>query len=115
MNNDYFVYAVILQRFIQSSTMSGNPAVDVRIDMINGMFDRDQDTLDFMKLAQTECAAMATKLNAARPATIDVGRFIAALDHIQYVKNLLCDAAILGKELENRKKRKVDTSTDTKK
>ena len=88
--------------------MSTNPAIDVRVDMINGMFDLDKDTKDFMNLARQECAALASKLNAARPLTVDVGRFIAALDHIQYVKNLLCDAAILGNELDNRKRRKVE-------
>lgn len=93
---------------------TGNDAIDVRVDMINGQFELDQETLLFMKIARVECAALADKLNKARPATLDVGRFIAAIDHLQQVKNILCDSAIIGGEMSNRKKRKATESSGVK-
>ena len=85
-----------------------NPAIDVRVDMVNGNFELNKESKAFMNFAREECAALAKKLGDARPPTADVGRFIAALDHLQILKNLLCDSVIIGNELENRKKRKLD-------
>lgn len=93
-----------------------NPAetIQIRVDMLNGSFDLDPETLAFMKLSRETIAAAADTLNKARPQNANVGRFIAAIDHLQQTKNLFCDAVILGNEEENRKlakKRKAETST----
>ena len=78
--------------------------------MINGQFDLDAETIAFMKLARETISEAAEKLSKARPQNANVGRFIAAVDHLQQSKNLFCDAAILGNEEANRtaaKKRKL--------
>lgn len=83
-------------------------AISVRVDMINGQFNLDQPTLDFMKLVREKTSTLGQELRDAAPATCDVGRFIAAMDSLQKTKNLYCDAAIIGKESSNRKKRKLE-------
>lgn len=88
--------------------MNPAEAIQVRVDMINGQFGLDEETLKFMRLVREEIAALAEKLSKARPESANIGRFIAAVDHLQQTKNLFCDAAILGNEEDNRaKKRKA--------
>jgi hypothetical protein len=87
------------------TTMNSNESVKLRVDMIDGMFQLDDATKDFMTRVRTEVAALAARLAATAPATCDVGRFIAATDHLQQAKNLYCDAAILGREAANRREK----------
>lgn len=89
--------------------MSGGPkdAVQVRVDMINGHFELSEETVQFMNFVRTASAEFAQQMVARAPATCDIGRLIAAVDHIQATKNLFCDAAILGNETDSRKKRKA--------
>lgn len=83
-------------------------AVKLRIDFINGQFPLDKPTTDFMAFVRAEMAATARRIAERSPDSCDVGRFIAAMDHLQQAKNLLCDSAILGLEANARKKRKTD-------
>jgi len=85
-------------------------AIRLRADMINGHFDLSEETVTYMNTVRAECSALVTRLIEARPATYDVGRFIACIDTIQHAKNLACDAAILGNEAANRKRTRPDAS-----
>lgn len=87
--------------------MSHIPAVQVRLDMINGMFDLDEPTTLFMKFARSKISDLAKELVDAAPSTVDVGRLIATIDALQAAKDVVCAAAILGKETDSRKKRKA--------
>jgi hypothetical protein len=82
-------------------------AVKLRADMVNGQFTLDANTTAFMALVRVEFGTLAQRLAERAPPTCDVGRFIAAIDHMQQTKNLFCDSAILGIENETRKKRKL--------
>lgn len=84
-------------------------AISVRVDMINGQFDLNDETTKFMKLVREKHSQLAKELQDAAPETCDVGRFIAALDSLQHTKNLFCDSAIIGSETTSRKKRKIET------
>ena len=87
------------------SSPKDNPAVKLRVDMVNGNFELDQESLDFMKLVREKIAEVAETLRERSPDHCDVGRLIAAIDKLQEAKNTFCDAAILGNEKENRIKR----------
>lgn len=88
--------------------------IQLRIDMIDGRFDLDSDTVVYMNYARKRIQELAKELNNVRPANFDNGRFIAAIDHLQQAKNLFCDAAILGDEAaRRRKKRAIATESST--
>lgn len=55
-----------------------------------------------MAAVRINIATVANELRVLAPGTCDVGRFIAALDHLQQAKNLFCDSAILGLEAKRR-------------
>jgi hypothetical protein len=77
--------------------------IQLRVDLINGQFELDQKTKDFMVEVRINIATVANELVNLSPGTCDVDRFIAALDHLQQAKNLFCDSAILGLEAKRRK------------
>lgn len=93
--------------------MNNNDALQLRVEFVNGQFDLDADTLEFMKVVRAEIAGVAARLRDVAPETCDVGRFIAAVDHLQQTKNLFCDSAILGCEATTRKRRKTATAATT--
>ena len=86
--------------------MNSNEAIKLRADMIDGQFELDTNTVAFMTWIRQACAALAQEARQRAPDTCDVGRLIAAVDHLQQTKNLFCDAVILGHEATERKKRK---------
>lgn len=79
-----------------------NDVFQLRVDLINGQFELDQKTKDFMAAVRINIAIVANQLSNLAPGTCDVGRFIAALDCLQQAKNLFCDSAILGLEAKRR-------------
>lgn len=103
-----FDHVVRLLTKHQNSTMNNNPAVQVRLDMIDGMFDLRAETTDYMKSVRKSVSDVARSVVEGAPEDVDVGRIIAALDALQQVKNVLCDAAIIGSE----KTKRARTSTN---
>lgn len=73
--------------------------------MINGRFDLQSDTTDFMDVVRSAMEEAATKIIESAPDYCDIGRVIAGVDTLQQAKNIFCDAAILGNEKQNRTKR----------
>ncbi len=88
-------------------SMHENEAISLRADMINGQFDISKEETEFMNLVRQIMSHAAKEIQFRAPATCDIGRFIAGMDALQVAKNLFCDAAILGKESDNRKKGKM--------
>lgn len=88
-----------------TSSIADMPHLLVRTGMLDGTYDLDESSVEYMKLARKLHVEMAEKLLKAAPQHIDVGRFTAAFDSLQHSKNLFCDAVIIGNETENRKKR----------
>lgn len=84
------------------------PAVAVRADMINGRFELDEKTVTYMDRARVQIQACVESLKSDAPSTIDVGRLIAFIDAMQAAKNILCDAVILGSELDTRKRARTE-------
>lgn len=82
-------------------------SIKLRIDMLNGHFDLTAPTTDFMNIVRQEIERTARTLNETRPADVDIGRFIAAIDHLQQAKNLFCDSVILGEEAQTRRKKRA--------
>lgn len=91
--------------------MDNIPAISLRLDMIDGTFDLDSETTAYMATTRKAIAELAKSLAASAPSTCDVGRLIAAIDHLQQAKNILCDSAILGCEAETRKRKRVNDNT----
>lgn len=89
------------------NTPAANPALALRVDLIDGQFDLSGETLAFMNAVRTEIKKTARLIVSMAPRDCDTGRLIAAVDSLQHTKNLFCDAAILGCEAEARKKRKL--------
>lgn len=81
-------------------------AVQLRADLIDGMFDLTPEDKTFMNLVRTSLSEATQSIVAGAPAHCDVGRIIAGIDAIQSAKDVLCAAVILGREADNRKKRK---------
>lgn len=79
------------------------PDIDLRVDLINGNFELNDESIIFMTLVRTRIHDLAVELVDACPDDANVGRLIAAIDHLQLTKNLFCDAIILGNEARNRK------------
>lgn len=90
--------------------MSENPVVQMRCDLLNGNFEHDKETVEFMRFAREEVARCARAVCAARPKNADVGRVIAFVDKLQDAKDTICAAAIIGDETAKRaeKKRKAE-------
>ena len=71
-------------------------AGDARAAMINGNFTLPEQTLKSMKRIREVTAQAADEINKIlKSDNHDVGRRIAALDHLQQVKNIACDSLIL--------------------
>lgn len=88
--------------------MNKNEAAVLRADFINGQFELNDETKEFMNWVRTECGKLAHEALARAPTTTNPGRFIAALDSLQATKNLFCDAVIQGNEEDAREKRKQE-------
>ena len=96
------------EKRIKFSPMDEVPAIKVRIDMVNGQFDLKDEDVAYMKLVREQTSQLAKKLAEEAPKTSNIGRIIAATDALQQVKNLYCDAAILGREEANRRSEKTE-------
>lgn len=83
--------------------------------MINGMFELDQATKDFMPTVRRKIEALATELVKEVPDTCDIGRVIAAVDLLQQAKNTFIDAAILGCEAASRKRKATEAAAESSK
>lgn len=72
-------------------------AVAARVKMVNGHFDLPAQTLTSMGEIRGVVAEAAEKMAASVECNdkYDVGRLIAALDHLQQAKNIACDSLIL--------------------
>lgn len=72
-------------------------AVAARVKMVNGQFDLPAQTLKSMGEIREAVAETAEKIAASveRNEKHDIGRLIAALDHLQQAKNIACDSLIL--------------------
>ncbi len=94
--------------------MSENPVVELRCDLLNGSFELDKETIDFMRFVREELSRSAKAICAARPKNADVGRVIAFVDKLQDAKDTICAAAIIGDENAKRaaKKRKAETADE---
>lgn len=95
--------------------MNKNEAVKLRVEMIDENFDLGEEELKFIKLSRELISELADKLSKACPTNANVGRFIAAIDHLQQTKYLVSDAVTLGAEEDNRKRRKTATSSGNEK
>ena len=91
----------------KSSAVHKHGAVSLRVDMINGHFYLAEEDTKFITLVRETMSLAAREIQTHAPDTCDIGRIIAGMDALQVAKNLFCDAAILGKEADNRKKRKM--------
>ena len=79
--------------------------------MINGSFELTDQEKEFMKLVREVLSDATKRIHDGAPPTCDIGCIVAGTDLLQQAKNKFCDAAILGKEADTRKKRKVDSGS----
>lgn len=87
-------------------SLAENPAIALRRDLINGQFDLEPGTTDFMRGAREELARAAKTIVDALPANADIGRVIAFLDKLQDAKDAVCAAAVIGSEAAVRAEKK---------
>jgi len=88
--------------------MADETPIDVRVEMIDGTFALDDATLTYMNVVRKALGEAMEKIKAARPSTCSYGGFMNGIAKMQEAKNTLCDAGIIGKEEDTRKKRKVE-------
>ncbi len=87
--------------------MCENETISLRVDMINGLFELSEEETKFMNFVRDTISKTAEDITKHAPSTCDVGRIIAGVDALQHAKNLFWDATVLGKDADNRKKRKM--------
>lgn len=90
------------------SKMTTNPAVQLRLALINDTCVVDDDAKKYTKDARKAIAELSNKLVNDAPNNCEVGRLIAALDHLRQAAAAFDEAATLGSEAENRKRARTD-------
>lgn len=88
-----------------------NDAISLRVDLINASFELSEEDAGFIAFVGGALFKAADDIRKKAPATCDIGRMMAGTDALQRAKNTFCDAAILGKEADTRKKRKTETGS----
>ena len=78
------------------------PPVQLRVDMINGVYDLTETETEFMRVVCNELAQAAQNIMSRAPPHCDTGRLIAFSDALLHAKHIAHDAVIIGSESKKR-------------
>jgi hypothetical protein len=88
--------------------MNRNDAVRARLLLLESdEQEYPQETNEFIRTMDEACEKLGALAAEKVPADCDVGRFIAALDHLVTLRHMFWNAAKIGSVIETRKRRRV--------